>query len=287
MAIPVINIVYRLRSKMDNVIDQKDVLSQDGTNYTVALSAKPIVVGTDEVYLTHTTFTTGYNQYIYRNGTQDPTVSQITYDINYNRGELTFYRGSGWSPASGLAAFAPWNTSTVTAYYQKSKYTDNVLSDYVSFAVAHVESALQLGMYVSSISGVIPAIPRNIQDFVDYHTTDPYLPAYKFVIAEDVEILQELIAMRAAYDLASRERRIGAGNAIVIKDGDTQINTSVNQKYLVDFVNDIKKDYNDMLHFIMHNMLEGISLRQINESYYLRGYGSFKTNPMASYPYFE
>lgn len=283
MAIPMSKIVARLRSKADLVEEARDVLQQDGTNYTLRLTSRPIVSGSDEVFITHTTYTTGYNQQVPRNGTQSAAYSSgvnLVYDINYNRGEVYMYRGSGMSYMTGtLAPFAPWNTSQVIVYYQKSKYTDNVLSDYVSYAVADVESALQIGMYVSGISGDIAPLRRSYLDEVHYFGSNPYAPDEKFVITEDVEIIQELIAQKAAYNLAQRERRVGAGNAIRIKDGDTEIDTAVNQRYLVDYVRDLKADYDNNLKWIMYNMLNGYSLRQIDEqtipgqqsSYTIRG----------------
>lgn len=269
MSFPISSVVRRLRSKVDLVVDSKDELTQDGTSYFVTLSAKPVISGTDEVYITHSTQTTGLYQFVPRNGTQSLAYSSgtnLTYTINYTRGELNFYRGSGYVVGSGLSPFAPWSTSTVTAYYQSSKYSDYVLSDYVSYAVAAVESALQLGMYVSGVSGVIAPVYRTINDRVDYLTSSPpYGSDEKFVIAEDVEVIQELIAQRAAFDLLTRERRIGAGNAIKIVDGDTQIDTSVNQRYMVDLLRDVKAEYTDMLKFVMYNMIEGFSLRQIDD----------------------
>ncbi len=273
MAIPVINIVYRLRSRSDSVQDRKDEIGQDGTSYVIVLNNKPIVSGTDEVYISHTTNTTGYFQYVPRNGTQSLSYSSgnnLTYNINYSRGEINFYQGSGYTPGSGLNPFAPWNTSVVTAYYQSSIYSDRVLADYVSYAVAGVEASLQIGMYVSGISGVAAPIIRDPNDRVDYLTNSPYGPGEKFIIAEDVEIIQELIAQKAAINLSVRERRIGVGNAIKIVDGDTQIDTSVNQRFIGDQLADLRKEYSDTLKFVMMNMIEGYSLIQINE---MRNFG--------------
>lgn len=268
MAIPLSQIVARLRSKVDVIEEVRDVLQQDGTNYTVTLSAKPIVSGTDEVYITHSTFTTGFNQYVPRNGTQSVTYSQsnnLVYSINYSRGELYFYQGSGLLiPSPYMVPFAPWNTSKITAYYQKSKYTDDLLAQYASYAVASVEIPLQIGMYVSGLSGIAP-LTRNYADNIDYFTSTPYAADEKFVIAEDVEIIQELIALKANYDLSQRERRLGAGNAIRIKDGDTEIDTSVNQRYLRDYLTDLKTEYDNLIKWVLYNMVNGYSLRQINE----------------------
>jgi hypothetical protein len=177
------------------------------------------------------------------------------------------YQGSGYVIGSGLNPFAPWSTSVVTVYYQATKYTDRVLSDYLSYAVASVEASLQIGMYVSGISGVVPPFYRDPNDLVSYKTSTPYAPDEKYVIAEDLEIIQELITKKAMYDILSRERRIGAGNAIKIVDGDTQIDTSVNQRYLADLLRDIKGDYTDMLKWVMYNMLEGYSIRQVDETF--------------------
>lgn len=267
--IPISSIIERLRTKADLPEQAKDTLIQDGTAYTVPLSFKPIISGSDEVYINHTTFTTGLNQFVPRNGTQSLGYSSgtnLTYTISYPRGELYFYRGSGYNiNATGLAPFAPWSTSTVTAYYEKSKYTNKVLSDYASFAVADVESSLQIGMYVSGFSGVAPS-PRLYTDNIDYRTATPYAADEKFIIAEDLEIIQELIAKKASWDLASRERRVGAGNAVRLKDGDTEIDTAGGQRYVADYVKDMKKDYEDMIKGIMIRMADGYSLRQINET---------------------
>ncbi len=268
MAIPLSKIVARLRSKVDLIEEVRDVLQQDGTNYTVRLTSRPVVSGTDEVYITHTTFTTGFNQYVPRNGTQSPSYASgtnLVYEINYNRGELYFYQGSGFIiPSPDMTPFAPWNTSRVTAYYQKSRYTDTLLAEYASFAVAAVEIPLQIGMYVSGASGIAP-ITRSYSDNVDYFTSSPYAVDEKFVIAEDVEIIQELISLRASYNLSQRERRLGAGNAIRIKDGDTEIDTAVNQRYVRDYVMDIKTEFDELIKWVIYNMGNGYSLRQINE----------------------
>lgn len=269
MAFLISSLIDRLRTKVDLVEDVKDTLTQDGTSYTIVLTKKPIVSGSDSVYISHTTNTTGYYQYVPRNYTQDPTYlsgNNLTYTINLSRGEINMYRGSGYIIGSGLNPFAPWNTSTVTVYYQASKYSDNVLASYLSYAVAAVETSLQMGMYVSGLSGIIAPNYRYPTDMVDKKGTTPYGLDEIYVIADDVEIVQELIAQKALYDILARERRIGAGNAIKIVDGDTQIDTSVNQRYLVDLLRDTKKDYNDLLKWIMYNMGEGYSLRQINES---------------------
>lgn len=266
--IPIANIVERLRTKADLPEDAEDFLSQDGTLYTIPLSFKPVISGSESVYIRHTTFTTGYDQFVPRNGTQSgPYFSgnNLTYNINYSRGKINFYQGSGtiFAP-TGLVPFAPWATSTVTVYYQKAKYTDKVLSDYVSFAVAPVEASLQIGMYVSGTSGVAPT-PRQYTDSINYLTAEPYGADEKYIITEDVEILQHLIAQKAAWDLASRERRVGAGNAIRLKDGDTEIDTAGGQRWVADYVKDMKLEYTDTLKFVMIGMSEGYSLRQINE----------------------
>ncbi len=273
--IPLSKIVARVRSAADQIQPVRDVLQQDGTNYTVRLSSRPIVSGSEEIFITHSTFTTGYNQFVPRDGTQSGPYSSganIVYTMNYSRGEVNFYFGSGTPvPNNTTIPFAPWNTSRVTAYYDKSKYTDQVLSQYASYAVADVETALQIGMYVSGVSGVAPLVRRDT-DFVDYLTSNPYAPDEKYVIAEDLEIIQSLISAKAVFNLAQAERRIGAGNAIRIKDGDTEIDTAVNQRYLADYVRDLKKDYEDMLKYVMYNMMNGYNLRQIDESAYsLRG----------------
>ncbi len=267
--IPVSSLVARLRSKVDILQQGKDSLSQDGTSYIVELSSKPIVSGSESVYLVHTTFTTGIPQFIPRNTTQTALVASglhITYNIDYTRGELRFYQGSGTIVVStGLVPFAPWSTSTVIAYYDYTKYSDTVLGDYVSYAVASVEASLQLGMFVSGFSGVAPYPNRYLTDNIDYRTSTPYASDEKFVIVEDVEIIQELIAQKAAVDLAIRERRVGAGGAVRLRDGDTEIDTSVNQRYLADFVKDISNEYQKTLKWIMHNMLDGFNLKQIDE----------------------
>lgn len=276
MAFQILTLIDRLRTKVDLVEDVKDTLTQDGTAYTIVLSKKPIVSGSDSVYINHTTNTTGLYQYVPRNGTQSLQYSSgnnLSYAINYSRGEINMYRGSGYTVGSGLNPFAPWNTSTVTVYYQASKYSDNTLASYLSYAVAAVEASLQIGMYVSGVSGVVPPIYRNSLDTLDYKTGSPYAVGEKYVIAEDLEILQELIAQKALYDILLRERRIGAGNAIKIVDGDTQIDTSVNQRYMVELLRDTKKDYTDLLKWVMYNMGEGYSIKQINEDSinYFRG----------------
>jgi hypothetical protein len=266
--IPVARVVNRLRYKVDVPSDGKDELIQDGTSYTVTLSNKPIISGSEEVYLNHSTYTTGYNVLIPRNGTQtaDYALSaNIVYDINYNRGELRFFRGSGYVIGSGLNPFAPWNNSTVTAYYQYTKYTDKAMSDYVSYAVAGVESALHLGMYVEDVNLVRQPDPRNYTDLIDYIATERYLPTEKMIISEDLEIIQDLIARRASLDILSRERRIGAGNAIKLQDGDTMVDTAVGQKYITDLIRDWTEDYKDLLLWVIYNMTEGYTIKQIDE----------------------
>ncbi len=268
--IPVASLVARLRTKADVATQIKDTIAQDGTSYVVPLSTKPIVSGTDVVYLVQPTFTTGVPQYIYRNGSLPSTSASglhIEYTLDNVYGELRFYQGSGTVIANtGLIPFAPWNSSTVIAYYDASKYTDRLLSDYVSYAVAGVETSLQIGMYVSGISGIAPWPIRPTTDNIDYFTTSPYAPTEKFVIAENVEILQEAIAQKAAWDLAIRERRLGAGGAVRLRDGDTEIDTSVNQKYFADFVRDLEKEYTSTIKWIMYNMGQGWNLQQIDES---------------------
>lgn len=277
MAFAVSSLIGRLRQKVDLVEDIKDEIPQDGTSYTVVLTRKPIISGTNEVYIAHSTNTTGYFQFVPENGTQvSPYLdsTNLVYNINLTRGELKFYQGSGYVVGSGLNPFAPWNTSTVTAYYQAAKYSDRVLADYISYAVAPVESALQIGMYVSGVSGVNAPVLRNWNDSVDYFTTKPYQTNEKYIIAEDLEIIQELIAQRAAFDLLMRERRVGAGNAIKIVDGDTQIDTSVNQRYVADLLKDVKQNYIDMLKDVRYNMLEGFSLKQIDDMLGANTFGS-------------
>ncbi len=267
--IPVASVVSRLRTKADVPQQVKDTIAQDGTSYVVPLSTKPIVSGTDVVYLLHNTFTTGVPQYVYRNQTLPSNLASgnhIEYTIDYTYGELSFYQGSGTVIAStGLRPFAPWNTSSVIAYYDSSKYTDKLLSDYISYAVASVETSLQIGMFVSGVSGVAPWPTRPMTDGIDYYTTSPYQSTEKFIIAENVEILQELIAKKAALDLAIRERRLGAGGAVRLRDGDTEIDTSVNQKYFADFVRDLDKDYTNTVKWVMYNMFQGFNLKQIDE----------------------
>lgn len=280
--IPVSSIVSRLRTKTDVSQPGKDSISQDGTSYIVELSSRPIVSGTDSIYLVHTTFTTGVPQIVGRNGTVNATTASgnhIEYTIDYGRGELRFYQGSGTILApTGLVPFAPWNTSTVIAYYDYTKYTDAALSDYVSYAVAGVETSLQLGMFVSGVSGIAPYPSRPTTDNIDYFNSTPYAAGEKFVIAENVEIIQELIAQKAALDLAYRERRVGAGGAVRLRDGDTEIDTSVNQKYFADFVRDIERSYTTTLKWVIHNMLEGYSIKQIDEN--ARGlYSNGVSNP--------
>jgi hypothetical protein len=119
-------------------------------------------------------------------------------------------------------------------------------------------------MYVSGISGIAP-VPRSFTDAIDYKTSTPYAMDEKYIIAEDLEIIQELIAKKAALNLLSRERRVGAGNAIRLKDGDTEIDTAGGQRYVADYFKDVQLEYTNMLKFIMMNMLDGYSLRQINE----------------------
>lgn len=287
MAIPILDIVGRLRTKADVIVNSKDIITQDGTSYTVSLTARPVASGSDEVYIQHTTFTTGLEQYVPRNGTQTALYASglnLTYTINYDRGDLRFYRGSGTVIAStGLAPFAPWNTSNVIAYYQSSKYTDSLLGEYVSYAVAGVEMAIHIGMYISGISGVVPPFYRNNLDRINYKGVSPYGADEIFIIAEDLEIIQELVAQKAALDLATRERRLGAGNAIRIKDGDTEIDTSVNQRYLADFVKDIKAEYTDLIKWVIYNMGFGYNISQLNETY-LRGGGDVLNEGAYKFP---
>ncbi len=276
MAFPISSLVNRFRTRVDLVQDVKDEIVGDGTSYVIVLSQRPIVSGSDSVYISHTTNTTGLFQFVPRNFTQSALYASgnnLTYNMNYNRGELSMYQGSGYTINSGLVPFAPWSQSTLTVYYQATKYSDRVLADYLSYAVAAVEGALQLGMYISGVSGVIPPFYRDPNDSLDYKNGNPYAVGEKLVIAEDVEVLQELITQKALYDILSRERRVGAGNAIKIVDGDTQIDTSVNQRYLVELLRDTKADYTDLLNRVMINMFEGYSIRQINESYASWGRG--------------
>jgi len=268
--IPISGIVPRLRNIIDPPVYTKDNIAQDGTQYTIQLTSKPVRIGSDSVYWTDTTYTTGCPQQVPRNLTQSLAYSSginYVYDINYTRGELYMYRGSGYdlTPGSGFVPFAPYAESTITAYYDAVKYTDNALVAYLADAVATVEESLQLGMYVSGING-LPSNPRDYADIMDYRLdSPPYAPTEKFVIAENLEILQDLIATAAALSLMTRERRLGAGNAIKIVDGDIAIDTSVNQRYLKDFVNDFAASYTNKVKWVMHNMLEGYSLRQVNE----------------------
>lgn len=273
MAFLLSSLVGRLRSKVDAYQIGRDDISQDGTSYNVQLSSSPVLSGSETIYLTHSSFTTGLNQFIYRADVSPSPVSSglhITYMIDYERGELDFYQGSGTLiNSTGLRPFAPWNTSTVIAKYKFSTYSDSVLVDHLSYAVAEVEISLQLGMYISGYrSGVLyspPGSPRLDIDYVDKWDFEPYREGEKIVIAESVDVLQELIAMKATYDIVTRERRVGAGDAIKIVDGDTQIDTSVNQRYLAEFVRDLDKEYKDKLKFVMYNMSEGYTLTQINE----------------------
>lgn len=274
MAIPIANIIERLRSSADFPIDQAEFLSQDGTQYTVRLGFKPIISGSDEVYVSHTTFTTGLNQYVPRNGTQSLSYSSgvnLVYAISYPRGELYFYRGSGYNiNSTGLLPFAPWSTSTVSAYYQSSKYTDKALSDHISFAVAGVEGKLQLGMYVSGVSGIAPRT-RQYTDSISYFTNTPYAADEKMIIAEDVEIIQDLITMKAALDLLARERRVGAGDAIRLKDGDTEVDTAGGQRYVMENFRDMKLAYDKAINNIILQMSNGYNIRQINENSPIQG----------------
>lgn len=270
MSFPISSLIGRLRNRIDLVVPNKDVLPQDGTLYIVPLSKSPILSGSDEVYITHVTFTTGFYQFVPRNGTQSSAYSSgfnLTYTVNPNRGELAFYQGSGTVVGSGLNPFAPWNTSNVIAYYDYSKYTDSVLANYLSYAVASVEASLQMGIYVSGINGVVPPLSRISTDVISYLGAAPYSPSEIFVISEDLEIIQELISQKAAIDLITRERRIGTGNAIKIVDGDTQIDTSVNQRYLADFVKDLRKEYDTMIKTVVMGMLDGYNIKQIDEMY--------------------
>lgn len=269
MAFPITNLIGRFRTKVDLPVNAKDVLNEDGTSYTIVLSQSPILSGTDQVFISHPTFTTGLFQYVPPNGSQSLTYSSgnnLTYTLNLNRGEMSMYQGSGYTIGSGLVPFAPWNTSTLTVYYQASQYTDYVLAQYLSYAVASVEASLQIGMYVSGVSGVAAPVYRDPNDSVNYQTGTPYDLGSVYVIAEAVEILQELITKKALFDILSKERRIGAGNAIKIVDGDTQIDTSVNQKYLADLLKDTRADYIDMIKWVMMNMNEGYTIRQVNEA---------------------
>jgi hypothetical protein len=269
--IAISGMIPRLRGIIDPVVQSKDTLTQDGTSYIITLTSKPVEYNSDTVYLVDTTFTTGYPQLVPRNGTQSLAYSSgnnYVYTMDYTRGELSFYQGTGYVIGSGLNRFAPWAESNVIVYYNTTKYTDNALVQYLADAVARIELALQLGMYVSGVNGV-PSNPRDYADVMDYRTnTPPYGVNEKFVIAEDVEIIQELIAEAAALSLMTRERRLGAGNAIKIVDGDITIDTSVNQRYLKDFVNDFAKEHNNKIRWVMHNMIEGYSIRQINEMAY-------------------
>ena len=281
MAFPVSDVINRLRNKVDLVQDVKDSIPQDGTQYVITLSKKPVLAGSEAIYLNSITYTTGlfqqipYYQSAYASGL---TGSNILYDINYSRGEVYMYQGSGTVIGSGLNPFAPWNTSTVTAYYQASTYSDYVLASYVSYAVASVEGSLQMGMYVSGLSGIVPPQYRSPQDIVSLTGAAPYNPTDIFVIADDLEIVQELIAQKAAYDILARERRVGAGNAIKIVDGDTQIDTSVNQRYMVELLRDTKADYTDLIKWVMYNMNEGVSLRTINELSIVAGYAGTRSS---------
>ncbi len=269
MPFPISDLIGRFRSKVDPILDQKDVIPQDGTSYTVVLTQKPIVSGSDETYLNQITFTTGLDQFIPLNLTQSAAYAannNITYTMNYTRGEMKFYQGSGTLIVStGLVPFAPWSTSNAIVYYKYSTYSDDILSDYLSYAVAAVESSLQLGMYVSGLStGPAPQV-RSQTDIVSEFSTQPYLPQEKLVIADDLEVLQELIVRKALVDVLTKERRIGVGNAIKIVDGDTQIDTSVNQRYLGEFLRDIRDDYEELLKWVMMEMFEGVSLQAMNE----------------------
>lgn len=266
--IAISGIIPRLRGIIDPVVYQKDTLAQDGTQYVEVLTAHPVQYGSDQIYLTDTTFTTGIPRRIYQIGTQpsgyNDTTNNYVYSMDYTRGEFSVYFGSGNTPGSGLTPFAPWAESSVIAYYYTSKYEDGLLAQYIADAVAPVEIALQLGMYVSGVNG-LPSSPRDIADVVDYETLAPCKPQGALIVCEDLEILQSLFADGAALTLMTRERRLGAGNAIRIVDGDITIDTSVNQRYLKDFVNDFAKEYNTKLRWVAHNILDGYNIRQLDE----------------------
>ncbi len=260
----------RLRSKADIPLNGKDTISQDGTSYVIELGSKPILPDSESIFLTHSTFTTGIPQQIPRldilqTFSPVPTGVSIAYTINNIIGEVKFYQGTGVYINSGLQQFAPWESSNVTAYYQYTKYTDRALTQYISYAVASVEAALQLGMYVSGASGVAPYPERFGSDFLGYLTDKPYLPEDKMVIVEDLEILQEVITQRAAVDISVGERRVSSGDAIRLKDGDTEIDTSVNQRYLSQFGKEIKDEYDSLINRILIGMSDGYNLKQIDE----------------------
>lgn len=269
------DLIPRLRLKVDLPTNGRVDLSTDGTQFNILLGQFPIISGSETVFLSHQTFTTGYQQLVYPYTLNPSPVSSglhITYSLDYDRGELDFFQGSGTLiNSTGLLPFAPWNASTLTAKYQYVKYSDSVLEQYLGFAVAEVEMPLQLGMYISGIRNSITYTPPPSgsvigEDYVAEKTDNPYETTTKIVMADDLDILQELIATRAFIDVITRERRVGAGSAIKIVDGDTQIDTSVNQRYLSEFSKDIKLEYDDKIKWIIYNMSNGVSLRQLNEN---------------------
>lgn len=273
--IPIAKIIDRLRYKVDLPTDAEDNLTGDGTTYTFDLSNSPIPSGSEEVYINNQTYTTGVNQYIYQYSLVPPSYAAsnyITYTIDYNRGILNFYQGSGYL-SGNLTPFPPWNTSDITVDYEYTKYTDSVLDNYCSYAVAVVEASLHIGMYVTGvITGPAPD-PRSPTDEIDYMVGTPYAQVETFAVAEDLEILQELIAQRASIDLLTRERRIGAGNAIKLQDGDTMVDTAIGQKYMTDLIRDLKLDYQDTLKYTMYSMFEGFTIKQVDERAGLTTYG--------------
>lgn len=265
--IPVSGILNRLRGIIDPYEYAKDTLTQDGSEYFHVLTSKPVQSGSEQIYFTDATLTTGVPRLIYRNGTQTSgyaSTNNYVYTMDYVRGEFTTYYGSGYVINSGLNLYAPPAESNLIVYYYKSKYTDAALIQYIGDAVAHIELALNLGMYVSGIYGR-PSDHRDSGDVIDYNLDSDCSPPEIFVFCEDSEILQALIAEEAALNLMTRERRLGAGNAIKIVDGDITIDTSVNQRYLRDFVNDFAKEHANKIRWAAINLLEGYSIRQLDE----------------------
>jgi hypothetical protein len=87
----------------------------------------------------------------------------------------------------------------------------------------------------------------------------------KMIIAEDVEIIQDLITMKAALDLLARERRVGAGDAIRLKDGDTEVDTAGGQRYVMENFRDMRSIYDKTINNVILQMSYGYNIRQINE----------------------
>lgn len=273
MPFSIASMIPRARRRIDPVIfNQFEEIPQDGQTYVQRLANTPILSGTDEAFLQHNTFTTGIPQKVYESSAMPLATSGIHYDMNYARGTMDWYNGYA---TGNRTRFAPWNTSTLTIYYNSSTYTDDVVAQYLTYSVPQVEAQLQLGMYVSGISGIAPAT-RNQADIVRQLTTTenanaqtgPYQYTEKYVITDDVEVVQELISMRAALDILGRERKVGGGDAIKIVDGDTQIDTSVNQRHVRDYVRDQQKEYDSLIKDVIHKMLDGFNIEQINDQSY-------------------